>query len=138
MQSGIEEIKIKTKLSLDEMYDNQLDGNPDIQINGNIEKKTTIHPSVQQELKPAEHSKNQSPMQVNEKMSVEDKKYFHSQITPKEPTYKMTFNLSPEIFKGFNDIYAKRLLNGRKTEKSELICEAIRLLIQTENENFPN
>lgn len=51
----------------------------------------------------------------------------------KVSTYKMTFNLSEQMYKAFNDLYAHRLLQGRKTEKSDMICEAIKLLIEMEN-----
>ena len=44
----------------------------------------------------------------------------------------MTFNLTEETYKAFNDLYANRMLQGRKTEKSELICEAIQWLIKME------
>jgi hypothetical protein len=44
----------------------------------------------------------------------------------------MTFNLTEDIYKAFNDLYAHRILQGRKTEKSELICEAIQLLLKLE------
>lgn len=48
------------------------------------------------------------------------------------PTCKMTFNLREDIHKAFNDLYANRILQGRATEKSEMICEAIELLINME------
>ncbi len=50
------------------------------------------------------------------------------------PTCKMTFNLREDIHKAFNDLYANRILQGRATEKSEMICEAIQLLINMEEE----
>lgn len=51
----------------------------------------------------------------------------------KANSYKMTFQLSEKIYKAFNDLYAKRMLEGRKTEKSELICEAIECLLTLES-----
>ncbi len=53
---------------------------------------------------------------------------------PSKPAYpeKMTFYMTPEHYKAFNDIYATRLLRGRRTEKSALICEAIELLLAKE------
>jgi len=56
------------------------------------------------------------------------------QQSQKIPTYKMTFNLTEDIYKAFNDLYANRMLQGRKTEKSEMICEAIQWLIKMEDE----
>jgi len=52
----------------------------------------------------------------------------------KIPTFKMTFNLREDIHKAFNDLYANRILQGRATEKSEMICEAIQLLLTMEEE----
>lgn len=53
---------------------------------------------------------------------------------------KMTMYLTEELYKAFNDIYAQRMIEGRKTEKSELICEAVRLLVEREmmNKHFQN
>jgi hypothetical protein len=45
---------------------------------------------------------------------------------------KVTLYLTEDHFKIFNDIYAQRMLDGRKTDKSTLICEAIGLLKQNE------
>ena len=54
------------------------------------------------------------------------------QQSTKTPSYKMTFNLTEESYKAFNDLYAKRMLLGRKTEKSEMMSEAIYLLVNAE------
>lgn len=48
------------------------------------------------------------------------------------PTFKMTFTLNERDYKSFNDIYAKRIIQGRKTDKSHLISEAIQLLEKME------
>lgn len=45
---------------------------------------------------------------------------------------KTTLYLTEKLFKAFNDIYAKRMLEDRKTDKSALICEAIELLVEKE------
>jgi hypothetical protein len=45
---------------------------------------------------------------------------------------KMTFYLSQELYDAFHEVYAKRMLQGRKTEKSMLLCEAIELLYRNE------
>lgn len=51
-----------------------------------------------------------------------------------KPAYgrKMTLYVTEDLFKAFNDIYATRLLHGRATEKSALVCEAIALLYEKE------
>ena len=71
--------------------------------------------------------------------STSESKSVHNAVsTAKQPekemcNKKMTLYLSERLFKAFNNIYAKRMLEDRKTDKSELICEAIELLIQKEN-----
>jgi hypothetical protein len=61
--------------------------------------------------------------------------YSNTVIQQAKTTYgrKVTLYLTEELYKAFNDIYAQRMLEGRKTEKSALICEAIELLWQNEN-----
>lgn len=51
-----------------------------------------------------------------------------------KPAYarKVTLYLTEDLYKAFNDIYATRLLRGRATEKSALVCEAIGLLFEKE------
>lgn len=58
----------------------------------------------------------------------------HTVIQQKEESYskKVTLYLKPRLYKAFNDIYAKRMIEDRKTDKSALICEAIELLIEKE------
>jgi hypothetical protein len=63
--------------------------------------------------------------------------FFNNQMIEKNKTVygrKMTLYLTEEMYKAFNDIYAKRMLEGRKTEKSALICEAVELLRKHENQ----
>lgn len=161
--SGINEIKKKAKLSIDEMYDNQPVGKLDNQEESKPEIKKTIHPIKQKENKPEEQTsdkpfnqeKNQpvghkSGNKTNQpsgqpEIQLDRKQDFQSirqnsifptskQQTQKVPTYKMTFNLTEDIYKAFNDLYANRMLKGCKTEKSEMICEAIQWLIKMENE----
>jgi hypothetical protein len=160
--SGINEIKKKAKLSIEEMYDNQSVGkmekheeifkrNQKTKQEGNKpESKTKPQKTLQQN--------NQSEIHIGKMNSFIDSenaenltKYRNEyqttscsplistpkQQAPKLPTYKMTFTLTEEIYKAFNDLYAKRILQGRKTDKSELICEAIEWLIKIEeNQNI--
>lgn len=46
---------------------------------------------------------------------------------------KATFYISEESWEDFNAIYGNRILNKRKTDKGELVMEAIELLKQKEN-----
>jgi len=161
--SGISEIKKKAKLSIDEMYDNQSVGKLDNQKEGKPESKQTIQPASQLENKPDSHppgspsfqeisqslnnKAGHTTIQQNGKLETNpDVKQETQTIRPttifpttkqqtqKIPTYKMTFNLTEDIYKAFNDLYANRMLQGRKTEKSEMICEAIQWLIKMEEE----
>lgn len=84
------------------------DLNLDGWMDGNLEKQ---HPNIQ------ETQKTRNPP------------------SPKNTSYKMTFQLTENIYKAFNDLYAKRMLEGRKTEKSELICEAIVCLLKMEEQH---
>ncbi len=157
--SGINEIKKKAKLSIDEMYDNQTVGKLDVQEEIKTENKqssqTEIQPDYQTTNKEANHEekhlesqkfdKKTTQLSDNPENHVNHKQDFQSnrqtslflsskQQIQKIHTYKMTFNLTEEIYKAFNDLYANRMLQGRKTEKSEMICEAIQWLIKMEEE----
>lgn len=161
--SGISEIKKKAKLSIDEMYDNQPVGKLDNQKDGKPESKQTIQPEVQLENKPDSHPagspsfqeisqslnnkaghttiQQNGKLETNSDVKQETQTTRQTTIFPttkqqiqKIPTYKMTFNLTEDIYKAFNDLYANRMLQGRKTEKSEMICEAIQWLIKMEEE----
>ena len=161
--SGINKIKNKTKLSINELYDNQLVGKLDNQKVSKPESKQNKHPAKQQEINQANHPAGNQTFQkeyqpvnhpagqttIHQTENPErhlDAKQEHptnrqtaifpttKQQTQKVPTYKMTFNLTEDIYKAFNDLYANRMLQGRKTEKSEMICEAIQWLIKMEEE----
>ena len=161
--SGINEIKKKAKLSIDEMYDNQPVGKRDNQKESKPEVKQTTQPVIQKENnqddqpsskpfvqkvnQPTSHKASEKTIQPSEQLEIhlDRKQDFQSirqsspfptskQQTQKIPTYKMTFNLTEDIYKAFNDLYANRMLQGRKTEKSEMICEAIQWLIKMEDE----
>ena len=161
--SGISEIKKKAKLSIDEMYDNQAVGKLDNQKDGKPESKQTNQPASQLENKPdsqpagspsfqeisqsLNNKAGHTTIQQNGKLETHPDVRQEPQTTrpttifpttkqqtQKIPTYKMTFNLTEDIYKAFNDLYANRMLQGRKTEKSEMICEAIQWLIKMEDE----
>lgn len=160
--SGIKEIKEKAKLSIDEMFDNQSVGKVENHFNGNPTNQPSIqppnHPNNQLDYNPtsetAFHStKSKQPTskptsQLNTKpenqlnVKVENQQEtkvpefaMKPQQSYKPASYKMTFNLTEDAYKAFNDLYAKRMLQGKKTEKSDLICEAIQWLIQMEEQN---
>jgi ABC-type Zn2+ transport system substrate-binding protein/surface adhesin len=151
--SGIDKIKHKAKLSLDEMFDNQ--------SVGLMENQEVVNPGNKQHGQPANHmirqqdnhTLNQTNRQTDDQQNGKVDNHFYlkpdnqtniqsfpikKQQTQKEATYKMTFNLREEIYKSFNDLYAQRMLQGRKTEKSEMICEAIQWLIKMDKEQEYN
>ncbi len=139
--SGINEIKKKAKLSIDEMYDNQTVGNLDVHEEIKTEKKqsgqTEVQPDDQTTNKEANHFSDKLENHVNHKQDLQSNRHSSlflssKQLAQKAHTYKMTFNLTEEMYKAFNDLYANRMLQGRKTEKSEMICEAIQWLIKME------
>lgn len=92
-------------------------GQPLIHPLGKMESQPDVKPEPQPARQPTILSSKQSKNQ-------------------KIPTCKMTFNLREDIHKAFNDLYANRILQGRATEKSEMICEAIQLLITMEEEQL--
>lgn len=124
------------------MFDNQLVGKLDNQK----EIKTETQPpetESNQEMKP---NFQEGKKTINPKGSYPENQMSHkddfnrasasysnsNQQMQKIPTYKMTFTLTEDIYKAFNDLYANRILLGRKTEKSDMIREAIQWLIKME------
>lgn len=169
--SGIKNLKEKSKIQLDEMFDAKPVGKPDIQKDGKEENKQTTQLDTQQIINPITQLLNkpeaqlasppfpqeaiaaptqqssqpaiQPPGKLETLLDVKPEVHMarHTPAFPaKQPqpqkaaTYKMTFNLTEDIYKAFNDLYANRMLQGRKTEKSEMICEAIQWLIKMEEE----
>lgn len=171
--SGIEEIKKKAKLSMDEMYEVEQVGNmanqkavqPDTQQpiqtsvkkviqQANTQKKKigkegstameqpylkpkTFQPETETSKQPEIQSAIQIEIQKSEQPNTQPLNQLAESLIrqaqpPKSETYKMTFVLPEQVYKEFNDLYAKRMLQGRKTEKSNLICEAIGWLLKME------
>jgi len=159
--SGINEIKKKTKLTLDEMYGNQSVGNlnsqEEIKQDNKQFNKTAFHGDARQEPLKNEaildhasdyvdthkagnmdiHPSSPVEAHLSYKQDFQEKRNNAAETIVKQQqtkaiTYKMTFSLTEEAHKAFNDLYALRMINGRKTEKSVLICEAIDLLTRME------
>lgn len=109
----------------------QLSTPPDLQQAAISESQkdghTAIHPAERMEAP-------KQPLQPARQPTILSKPSKSQRI----PTCKMTFNLREDIHKAFNDLYANRILQGRATEKSEMICEAIQLLINMEEEQNNN
>jgi hypothetical protein len=156
--SGINELKNKTKISLDEMYEDQASEKQNVQkdksttqqsskttkkslknenmelINTPLQKKEIAPTHPKTELKHDFSAVNPNIPLDSHFLPNQESRFPSSKQQPyKLPTYKMTFTLSESIYKAFNDLYAKRMLQGRKTEKTELICEAIKWLIKMED-----
>jgi hypothetical protein len=154
--SGINKVKEKAKLSIDDMYEDlhaekpkieagkapeQLTGKPATHLNGSEESHRAIVPQYEASKSTQNHI---DQMEINqesykdEPVNAQTEMISITKQRQKEPTFKMTFNLSPNIYRDFNLLYATRLLEGRKSEKSEMICEAIQLLLKNENEKHLN
>jgi hypothetical protein len=54
------------------------------------------------------------------------------------PMKKVTYYLTEEMHKAFEDVYARRIIEGRKTDKSTLISEAVELLHKSELARYNN
>jgi len=119
--SGIDEMtkKIKKKLTLDDMGPVQTTVHTAIQ--------PTVDPNLQQTQENNSHSTtNQTTLQQTVNTVANNKPQYNR---------KVTLYLTEEMYKAFNDIYAQRMLDNRKTDKSVLICEAIKLLCEQETKN---
>lgn len=147
--SGISEIKKKAKLSMDEMYDVQPVGKLDNQEETSMNIQQSGHSVVpnnrKQDIPQAINSFNQ---ELTNSIEMQDHNFDNKQklLSNKQRTtvpiaqysnqkiypYKMTFCLTENTYRAFNDLYAQRMLQGRKTEKSEMFSEAIQLLLQNE------
>jgi len=143
--SGINELKRKTKMSLDELYEGKTVGKTVKQKESNPERKEEIQPDSQNKISQSSqersHPTNQLDRQMENNLDVRQESHSAPSVylnakpqMQKMQTYKMTFNLTEDVYKAFNDLYAQRMLQGRKTDKSDMICEAIHWLIQMDNE----
>ena len=110
---SIDDLKKKSKLSLDEMLDTKSVGNP--------EKLPEIRKEEKTEVKKRERKEYHFPSHTDG-------------MTKRNMNFKLTFNVNEDTFLAFNEIYAQRMIDGNKTEKSVLICEAIQLLYEKERE----
>lgn len=119
--SGIDEMtkKIKKKLTLDDMGS--------VQTTVNTAVQQTVNPNLQQTQENNSHSTiNQTTLQQTVNTVANNKPQYNR---------KVTLYLTEEMYKAFNDIYAQRMLDNRKTDKAVLICEAIKLLCEKETKN---
>lgn len=147
------EINEKRKIDLSEMIGGQTVGNPSFHKDGNLDNHTTSHKDIQITTQPVKQQNTSTDnnlsgqMQIHTAGNMEIQPTFDAEpfstneiaVPPskqtknqKIPNYKMTFNIREDIYKAFHALYANRILKGRSTEKSEMICEAIQLLINRE------
>lgn len=122
----IKKLKKKSTIPLDETGDTKSVENPEIQ------QTTQPEDSPQQLSNPSE----EVPPGAIPMSGHPDSFSTHQPENLKQvvQTYQMTVNLTEDTYKAFNELYANRILQGRKTEKSEMICEAIQCLIKSEEE----
>lgn len=152
--SGISEIQKKAKLSMDELYEHPSNNKKQVPTPKKQDIKQTNKLDIQTSSKPDIQPANQqagsilkpkhlqtmpttpsAPVntEAQNTPSEQASKYLLATPPHKLPTYKMTFILTEDSYKAFNDLYAKRMLKGCKTEKSEMICEAIDWLVKMED-----
>lgn len=138
--SGIDNIKKKSKISLEEMFDNQQVVKTEIQENGNPEirenVKTELSKNGNPDVREYGNTEKQEYRKKIDKMERNETYHFPSLKngkTKEKMDCKLTFNVNEDTFKAFNEVYAKRILEGKKTDKSVLICEAIKLLFERES-----
>lgn len=123
--------------------DSQLPINPVTHAPIHPEVQPVSHPAPQQAILPSPQMAVQLAVQPVGKpeIQVEDKAettsskqspIFSSGKNQRISTIKTTFNIREDIHKAFSELYAHRILKGRPTEKSEMICEAIQLLLLKE------
>lgn len=119
--------------------------NPVIHTAAHPEIQPSVPPSFQQAAIPSPHPAGHTAVHPVGKMGLQEDvrpefqpprqtSIFSAKQSKNQKiqTYKMTFNIREDIHKAFHDLYANRILQGRATEKSEMICEAIQLLISME------
>ena len=75
---------------------------------------------------------NQPSSQLASQSTIQS---LQSQPPKKIRKQKVTFNIPEELVEQFDHIYAQRILNGVKTDKTTLICEAITLLLDKEKKS---
>ncbi len=149
--SGINDLKEKSKhqlnsmkdkkIGLSEMIGNQPDGKLDNHKHGNTANQQSSQPTSNSATQPADHMPINSTIQSSGNLFLSEGEHqMKRSQNRKPPSYKMTFNLREDIYTAFNKLYAHRMLQGRMTEKSEMICEAIQCLIKMEelNQNKDN
>ena len=149
--AGIDELKAKTKLSMDEMFDDQVVVKLENQEAFKKDKKETGKPGKQLENLTTEKlfkrklDNESTPLLAEDSESKENNQaetrplrrlnnYPTRQATVADRPvfYKATFNLPEDIHKELEHLYARRMLQGCKTAKSDLICEAIEWLVKME------
>lgn len=108
---------------------------PEVQPVSQPSPHQAILPSPQVAVQPAVQPIGKPEIQVEEKaenISSKQSPIFSSGKNQRISTIKTTFNIREDIHKAFSELYAHRILKGRPTEKSEMICEAIQLLLLKE------
>ena len=118
-----DDIKTRSKIALDEMFDNQSVGNPDGQTSGHMDVKEDVKKVGQstgsKSIQTSNHSYGNTFSQPDEKL-----------------TCKITFNTSESRLLAFNTLYANKIINNKKKDKSALLNEALDLLIERYKDEF--
>jgi hypothetical protein len=111
--------KIKTKYSLNEAFSADKENSKAAQeLSTDQNNSHTTLADVPQNI----ISMNTTQIEQSKKYTPQGSRY----------TKKMTLNITEEAYNKFHKIYATRLLNGRATEKGDLVGECIELLFMKE------
>jgi len=113
---------IKKKLSFND-YDK-----PAKQQNHKTVKQPTSNPVVE---KPTAQNKTHQVYKETRPQNVIPT-YRHDDLPTKENKIKSTYYLTAEANNYFTEVYINRLKNNKKTDRSTLICEAIKFLYKNE------
>jgi hypothetical protein len=152
--SGIEKMKnkIKNKMTIEDLPSptkKNDKGTHAVHTAVQEDVSTTVNKAEKEEQKAKEPTKspfhqmqdnnvaqNVTYIQPNVQQNVSAANYQTQYRTAKNEiqTKKVTLYLTEEMYIAFNEIYARRILEGRKTDKSGLINEAVALLLKSENE----
>jgi hypothetical protein len=110
---------------------------PEVQPASQTPPQQAILPSQQATGQPAAHPVDKPEIQA-EAIASRQSPIFSSAKSQRISTIKTTFNIREDIHKAFCELYAHRILKGKPTEKSEMICEAIQLLLSKERKDLNN
>lgn len=139
--SGIDKMKdkIKKKMTLDDLPSPEIEREKSIAVHTAVHPEHEADPDTNRLLALVEQATEAPPPSLTAQPKAQQYSHTEAQqnrgaVMQQNEVYykKVTLYLTPELHKAFNDIYAQRILQGRKTDKGALICEAVELLRKNE------